>query len=113
MGWQWRTRPCGADDRGSSRNGRGTGLEGAEVPHVEPSLAEPPARATTPVETSLDRWAVAVTGAVEASLVIDRDEVIVAMSRRCCELLGLSRPAVGRQLLGGVRLLDFGPGADE
>jgi len=81
------------------------------VPHVELSLSEPPARATTPVESSLDRWTVAVADAVEASLIIDDDEVIVAMSPSCYELLGLRKSAVGRELLDVLGLLDFGPEA--
>jgi hypothetical protein len=81
---------------------------------VELSLSEAYPSPDRPVESSVDRWAVAVTAGEEPSLLIDGDAVIVAMSESLEELLGLEESPVGRGLLDGVlRLLDFGPGGGE
>jgi PAS domain-containing protein len=78
------------------------------VPHVELSLSEPQAiRARPSPRSSLGRWAEAVANAGEASLMIDADHLIVALSPTCQVLLGLDRPAVGENLLDVVHLLDF------
>lgn len=83
------------------------------MPHVEFSVSGPHLmRPRRPVESSLDRWALAVAGATEPSLVIDADMIVVALSPSFEELLGLPVPAVGRGLLDEVlELLDFADGA--
>jgi hypothetical protein len=81
------------------------------VPHVELSVSDPHVR-RTPVGSSLDQWAAAVTDAAEPCLVIDAQAVIVALSESCRTLLGLDRSAVGQSLFDGVlRLLDFSSAA--
>ncbi|MFC7547080.1 hypothetical protein [Plantactinospora sp. GCM10030261] len=81
--------------------------------HVELSLTEAfvPAPATSIQESdSFSRWVGTVSAAVEPCLVIDVHTIVSAVSRSCCDLLGLGSPAdaVGRPLLGnGLRLLDF------
>ena len=78
------------------------------MPHVELSLSEPQApRQRFTARSSLGRWALAVADAEEPSLVVDVDEVIVALSPACHELFGLERSAVGRKLLEVLHLLDF------
>jgi hypothetical protein len=62
------------------------------------------------LENNLDRWSAVVAGAVEPSLVIDSDAMIVAASESCCELFDFGPPAsaIGRFLLDGVlRFVDF------
>jgi hypothetical protein len=90
------------------------------VAHVELSLSGafvPQAR--TPAEAEfapgVDRWASTVAAATEPCLIIDTATVIVAVSASCTELLGLGKPpeAIGRQLGGALRLLDFTAGAAE
>ena len=82
------------------------------MPHVELSVSEPHlARPRYQVDSSLDRWAAAVADAAEASLVIDDEAVIVAISASFERLLGLTHPVVDRPLLDGVlQLLDFADG---
>ena len=86
--------------------------------HVELSLSGafvPQAR--TPAEaqfmSNLERWASTVVAAAEPCLIIDAGGVIVAVSPACTELLGLGSPAgaIGRQLSGALRLIDFTAGA--
>lgn len=78
------------------------------MPHVELSLSEPIASRARPLApSSLRRWAEAVAHADEASLVIDRHAVIVALSPPCHDLLGFAGAAVGQRLLDVLRLLDF------
>ncbi|WP_432982248.1 hypothetical protein [Dactylosporangium sp. CA-233914] len=79
--------------------------------HVEISIAGLP-----PTDPGLDRWGTTVDGAAEPCLVIDAEQVVVAMSVSFEKMLGLAESPVGRPLLGedeheGVlRLLDFGDG---
>ena len=82
------------------------------VPHLELSVSEPHlTRARQRAEQPLTRWAAAVSGAEEHCLILDTEAVIVAISAPFERLLGLDRPAVGRDLLDGVlRLLDFADG---
>lgn len=76
--------------------------------HVELSVSESYlGRARRPTEPSLDRWAATVAGAEEPSLVIDADEIIVAMSAPLRQLLGTSEPVTGRELLDTLLLIDF------
>jgi hypothetical protein len=84
------------------------------VAHVELSLSGafvPQAR--TPVEaeflSSAERWTSAVAAAPEPCLVINAEGTILAVSAACSEMLGLGKPveAVGRQLAGALRLIDF------
>ncbi|HEY0700899.1 MAG TPA: PAS domain-containing protein [Micromonospora sp.] len=86
--------------------------------HVELSLSEafvsrdqpPPEPDTFDAFDTFTRWSATVAGAAEPCLVIDAKTTITAISRSCCQLLGLGAPgeAVGRPLLdGGIRLLDF------
>jgi hypothetical protein len=84
------------------------------VPHVELSVSEPfVSRPRHPAESSLARWAVAAADAEEPSLVIDDQEVIVAISASFESLLGLTESAIGRPMVGGVlQLLDFGDGLE-
>jgi hypothetical protein len=82
------------------------------VPHVELSVSEPHLARPRPLaESSLARWAAAVADAEEPSLVIDDQEVIVAISASFQTLLDLTESAIGRSMVGGVlKLLDFGDG---
>lgn len=82
------------------------------MPHLELSVSEPRvARARQPVQSPLQRWAAAVGEAEECCLILDTEAVIVAISTPFEQLLGLDRPAVGRDVLDGVlRLLDFADG---
>ena len=87
--------------------------------HVELSLTQPlvshgprDSDALNELEpvTNLDRWAATVAEAVEPSLVIDAEAVILATSRSCCALFELGDPETtpGLFLLGGVlQLVDF------
>jgi PAS domain-containing protein len=78
------------------------------VPHLELSLSEARlTRTRPPTRSSLDRWAKAVAGATEPSLVIDRSAAVVAVSPACEGLLGVDSTAIGRNLLDVLRLLDF------
>ena len=89
--------------------------------HVELSLSggfvpQPQMPAETEFATGIDRWTATVSAALEPCMVVDFTHVILAVSRSCCELLGLGDPAgaVGRPLLGGVlRLIDFTAGRGE
>ncbi len=77
--------------------------------HVELSLSEPPTRRGQ-ARSPLDRWAAAVSEAVEPCLVINGQAVIVAFSESCRTLLGLPRQPVGPvPLHEAIRLLDFSP----
>jgi hypothetical protein len=81
------------------------------VPHVEFSVSESPlARPRRPADSSLERWATAVTIAEEPAVVIDHDETIVAMSDALQSQLGVSTGAIGRYLLDALALLDFADG---
>jgi PAS domain-containing protein len=82
------------------------------VPHLELSVSEPHVtRARQQAESPLTRWAAAVSAAGELCLILDTEAVIVAISAPFERLLGLDRPAVGRDLLDGVlHLLDFADG---
>ena len=82
------------------------------VPHLELSVSEPNVtRARQQSGSPLDRWSAAVSDAEEHCLVLDTEAVIVAISVPFERLLGLDRPAVGRDLLDGVlRLIDFADG---
>lgn len=84
------------------------------MPHVELSVSEPHlARSRQFIESSLERWSVAVSAAAEPSLVIDDRAVIVAISASFDQLLGLTESAIGRPMLDGVlQLLDFADGAE-
>lgn len=82
--------------------------------HVELSLSGafvPQAR--TPAEAEFlsgaERWAVTVAAAAEPCLVISSVLTILAVSPSCSELLGLGKPveAIGQQLSGSIRLIDF------
>jgi PAS domain-containing protein len=76
--------------------------------HVEFSISDLPAAVP-----SLERWGATVDGALEACLVIDAEQVVVAMSESFEEMLGLDESPVSRPLLqdGGVlQLLDFADG---
>jgi len=76
--------------------------------HVEFSISDLP-----PAVPSLELWGATVDGAAEACLVIDAEQVVVAMSASFEKMLGLADSPVGRRLLedGGVlQLLDFGDG---
>ncbi len=53
-------------------------------------------RAGTPTRSSLERWAAAVTGAHEPSLVLSADTRIVAASSSGAELIALGDPAAAR-----------------
>jgi PAS domain-containing protein len=84
------------------------------VAHVELSLSGafvPQAR--TPAEAEFlsgaERWAATVATAVEPCLVISVEGTILAVSPSCSELLGLGKPveAIGQQLSGAIRLIDF------
>lgn len=78
------------------------------MPHVELSVSEPyVARPRPTAELALERWAAAVTAAEEPSLVINDDEIIVAISASFAELLGRREPSVGLNLLDVLLLLDF------
>jgi hypothetical protein len=88
------------------------------VAHVELSLSGafvPQARTPAEAEfvTSVDRWTSTVAAAVEPCLVLEFDYTIRALSASCSELLGLGQPAdaIGRQLGGALRLIDFTAGA--
>jgi hypothetical protein len=83
------------------------------VPHVELSVSEPHlARSRPMAERSLRRWAGAVAGAAEPSLVIDDAEVVVAISPSLEDLLGLIEPAVGRELRDVLQPVDFADGGE-
>ncbi|MDG4763131.1 hypothetical protein O7632_03245 [Solwaraspora sp. WMMD406] len=82
--------------------------------HVELSISEslvPQVR--EPIEPmrvdNFRLWADAAAAALEPCLVIDHELVVVAASRSCRELLGLSEhgSVVGRPLLEELRLVDF------
>nr|MDT0659820.1 hypothetical protein [Micromonospora sp. DSM 115978] len=82
--------------------------------HVELSLSEafapPVAPLPEPETDSFDHWCATVSSAAEPCLLIDTERVILAVSRSCCELLGLPAPTriLGHQLLDGeLKLLDF------
>jgi hypothetical protein len=83
------------------------------VPHVELSLTDLGATAAPhpPDPASRDpfaRWAAAVVDAVEPSLLIDRNEIVVAMSLACVVMLGLDEAPVGKPLCGDtLNLIDF------
>jgi len=92
------------------------------VAHVELSLSGgfvPQAR--TPAEAefvpNVERWVLAVTAATEPCLVIDGDgaSTILAISQSAGDLLQLGKAAdaVGRPLLGGIRLIDFTAGGGQ
>lgn len=83
-------------------------LSGAIVPQ-----ARPPAEAE--FVSNVERWSLAVAQADEDCLVVDRTATILAVSATCSELLGFGDPvdAIGRALLGGLRLIDFTAGAGE
>ena len=82
------------------------------VPHLELSVSDPyVTRARQQGDSSIARWTAAVAGAQEHCLMLDVEAVIVAISPTFERLLGLDRPAVGRDLLDGVlRLIDFADG---
>ncbi|MEV0392836.1 PAS domain-containing protein [Polymorphospora rubra] len=83
--------------------------------HVELELTEAlPPSSRTPAELAVDDtlrlWSATVSHAAEPCLVIDLETTITAVSRSCCDLLGLGTPAetVGLALLDGrLRLVDF------
>jgi len=84
------------------------------VAHVELSLSGafvPQAR--TPAEAEFlsgaERWTVTVAAAAEPCLVLDTEGAILGVSPSCSELLGLGKPveAIGQQLSGALRLIDF------
>jgi hypothetical protein len=88
------------------------------VPHVELSLIDnrqrpqprPPDHRKPTTAGTLQRWAAAVTGAVEPSLVLDAGSVIVAASPAGAELLKCGDPVsvCGRPLREAVvHLVDF------
>jgi hypothetical protein len=87
---------------------------GGAVAHVELSLSEAyvsqaPTRWRPASYGGLARWSATAATADETCLVIDRDLLIVAVSVRCGELLGVGDPAeaVGCSLVGALRLIDF------
>jgi hypothetical protein len=88
------------------------------VPHLELSVSDPyVTRARQQGESPIQRWAAAVAGAHEHCLILDVEAVIVAASASFERLLGLDRPAagrdvtVGRDMIDGVlRLIDFADG---
>nr|BFE64449.1 hypothetical protein GCM10020063_089750 [Dactylosporangium thailandense] len=76
--------------------------------HVEFSISDLPS-----AEPGLERWGSTVDGAAEACLVIDAEQVVVAMSASFEQMLGLTESPVSRPLLaedGVLRLLDFADG---
>lgn len=86
-----------------------------DEPRLPPASSEPPL-ATPGPGGSLARWAAAVAGAAEPSLVLDADGVIVAASASCADLIGLGDPAAahGRRLRDAViDLVDFTATSDK
>ena len=82
--------------------------------HVELSLSGafvPQARTPAEAEflSSAERWAATVAAAAEPCLIIGVEGAILALSPSCGELLGLGKPveAIGQQLSGALRLIDF------
>lgn len=105
-----------------SRRRLSPGAAGQPVPPEAEPQADPPEAARVPrarqpeppepgpARGSLDRWAAVVAGAVEPSLVLDTESVIVAASASCAEMLGCgdSASACGRRLQDAVtQLVDF------
>lgn len=81
------------------------------VPHVELSLSEPNGANTgNQLGSCLQRWASAVRAAEEYCFILDHEGIIVAISDPFESLLGPERPALGRDLLDCVRLVDFADG---
>lgn len=106
--------PGGAENRAQRPPLTGGPLPGNvnTVPHVELSVSDPHvARARRHLDFALDRWAATVASAEQPCLVIDEDEVIVAVSPGFADLVGLTEPVIGSGLLDGVlHLLDFANG---
>ena len=84
------------------------------MPHVELSVSEPHLhRPRSGADSSLARWALAVVDAEEPAMVIDDQEVIVAISASFERMLGLRESAIGRPMVGDVlQLLDFADGLE-
>jgi hypothetical protein len=83
------------------------------VPRVELSITDL-GPVVPPSPDPLGHWVRAVAGAVEPCLIIDKRAVIVAMSRRCVAMLGLSSPPVGASLREGpLKLVDFSAVGDK
>jgi hypothetical protein len=55
----------------------------------------------------MGRWAKAVAGGAEPTLMIDAHAVVVALSPSCDQMLALEHPPLGQHLLDVLRLLDF------
>jgi hypothetical protein len=90
------------------------------VAHVELSLSGafvPQARTPAEAEfvSGIARWTSTVATAAEPCLVIDVTTTILAVSPSCSQLLtlGTTAGAVGRPLLGALRLIDFTAGGGE
>jgi hypothetical protein len=83
------------------------------VPHVEFKVSEQYVSRARLAESSLDRWVRAVAGAAEPCLVIDKHEVIRAMSGSFVAELGLPASPVGSQLVHVLDLLDFSADAGD
>jgi len=84
------------------------------VAHVELSLSEPLApEVTSDPASSVEHWVAAVSCAIEPCVIIDSLSMILAASPAALIMFGLGDPvtAVGRNLFGALRLLDFGNGA--
>jgi hypothetical protein len=78
------------------------------VPHVELSLTDLGLTPVPPPRDPFACWVAAVSNAVEPSLVIDRNEIVIAMSPSCVTMLGLREAPIGKPLReGAVRLIDF------
>jgi len=84
------------------------------VAHVELSISEPLVpQAREPIEPmrvdNFQLWVATAATALEPCLVLRQDLTVAAISRSCCDLLGLGEPGQveGRPLLAGLRLVDF------
>jgi hypothetical protein len=84
---------------------------GGYVPHVELSITDF-GPVTPPPADPLDHWTRAVASAVEPCLIIDKNNVIIAISPSCVAMLGMKTSPVGESLRDGpLRLIDFSAGA--
>lgn len=80
------------------------------VTRLELSVSEPHV-VRQRLESPLDRWAMAVTGAREPCLLLDAEAVIVAISEPVTRLLRVTGPVLGRDVLAAVlHLVDFADG---
>lgn len=89
------SRRSPAKDRRRAAGSSPQALPTHEAPtHAGHSRAASPAAAAT--LSSLERWATAVIGATEPSLVLSADTRVVAASASCADLIALGDPDVAR-----------------